>query len=101
MFDLVRIMTTKIVLVLTFFTRFLISLELSITFDQENRSCWKQFYSRSAGVFPDSCGPSEDKEGITCYPKCQAGYNGSGPICWESCPNGFTVNFICFFKVEF
>ena len=26
--------------------------------------------------------------GALCYPPCKAGYNGNGPVCWQSCPAG-------------
>eukprot|EP00300_Choanocystis_sp_HF-7_P036683 c52567_g1_i1.p1 GENE.c52567_g1_i1~~c52567_g1_i1.p1 ORF type:complete len:589 (+),score=89.73 c52567_g1_i1:44-1810(+) len=28
--------------------------------------------------------------GVLCYPKCQPGYTGVGPVCWENCPPSYT-----------
>lgn len=30
-----------------------------------------------------SCRHDEELNGALCYPKCQAGYRGEGPVCWE------------------
>jgi hypothetical protein len=54
--------------------------------------CWKDTYGRGVGAVPPpqfACGANEYDAGL-CYPKCQAGYDGVGPVCWESCPAGFT-----------
>lgn len=41
----------------------------------------KSSYGRGAGVVPH-CGSGEEKDGALCYPKCEAGYKGVGPVCW-------------------
>lgn len=33
------------------------------------------------------CKENEEYDAGLCYPKCNAGYNGSGHICWENCPS--------------
>lgn len=51
--------------------------------------CWTESRTRGAGTFPTTCGPNEDYDAGLCYPKCQAGYVGVGPVCWKSCPPGY------------
>jgi hypothetical protein len=29
-----------------------------------------------------TCNSDEDQVGVTCYPKCNPGFNGVGPVCW-------------------
>jgi hypothetical protein len=59
--------------------------------EQEPDICWKDSYGRGAGQVPDVCKPGFERTGadLLCYPKCQAGYNGVGPVCWQDCPAGF------------
>src|SRR5262245_37761319 len=45
-------------------------------------------YGRGAGEAL-RCAPNEDLDGALCYPKCQAGYKGVGPVCWQDCPASF------------
>ena len=50
----------------------------------------KESYGRGAGT-PMTCASTEDWDGaLLCYPKCQAGYSGVGPVCWQNCPTGYT-----------
>ena len=44
-------------------------------------------YGRGAGT-PLKCKSYEEMSGILCYPKCKAGYDGVGPLCWLSGCNG-------------
>ena len=37
-----------------------------------------------------TCGPDQDKDGALCYPKCAANEYGVGPVCWTSCPSGYS-----------
>lgn len=51
-----------------------------------------------------TCDPSQEKNGLLCYPKCKTGMNGVGPVCWanlqdvgigtpvqlEDCPAGWS-----------
>ncbi|KAF0699920.1 Aste57867_9543 [Aphanomyces stellatus] len=43
-------------------------------------------YGRGAGKSRLGCGAGKDKDGLFCYPQCQAKYNGVGPMCWPECP---------------
>ena len=47
-------------------------------------SCQKDSYGRGAGT-PLICEPGLEMSGALCYPPCKAGYNGYGPVCWQSC----------------
>ena len=52
----------------------------------DGTSCWLDAYGRGVGVLP-GCASDEEKDGALCYPKCKAGYNGIGPVCWQKdCP---------------
>ena len=44
----------------------------------------KDSYGRGAG-YVMSCTADQEKDGALCYPKCKAGYNGVGPVCWQTC----------------
>jgi hypothetical protein len=43
-------------------------------------------YGRGAGI-PMTCGSDEEQDGALCYPQCEAGYSGVGPVCWQQCPD--------------
>jgi hypothetical protein len=47
----------------------------------------------SKGMFvrceKDNGGGNCEKSGEIVYKKCNAGYSGVGPVCWQSCPSGF------------
>ena len=51
--------------------------------------CWAVSKPRGAGTFPTDCGPGMEYDAGLCYPKCEAGYVGVGPVCWRSCPAGY------------
>jgi len=55
-------------------------------------ACWKESSTRGVGTIPDTCPSDQDKNGALCYPKCSDGYYGVGPVCWQSCPAGYTVS---------
>lgn len=43
-------------------------------------------YGRGVGTIPQYCPHSHPElDGLLCYPLCNAGYNGVGPVCWERC----------------
>ena len=46
-------------------------------------------YSRGIGELM-KCPPYHDYEGGLCHPKCNSGYAGVGPICWQRCSMNFT-----------
>ena len=49
-------------------------------------TCTKASHGRGVGTMPD-CAPDADKDAGLCYNKCKAGYNGIGPVCWQTpCP---------------
>lgn len=41
----------------------------------------KSSYGRTAGT-PLICDPSLEQDGALCYPRCEQGYDGVGPVCW-------------------
>lgn len=50
--------------------------------------CWKSTTDRGIGTIPNHCGNKELMDGL-CYNKCETGYRGLGPICWENCKNNY------------
>src|SRR5262245_13328986 len=52
--------------------------------------CWKSSYGRGVGTIPGDCTFDQQKQGLLCYPKCQAGYTGFVASCFQNCPAGFT-----------
>jgi len=51
--------------------------------------CWKTAYGRGVGKPISVCRPNEEQNGLLCYPFCQEGYKGVGPVCWQNCPPSF------------
>lgn len=57
--------------------------------------CYRGSYDRGLGEIPSACANNtleKDRTGGPaglCYPKCQSGYSGVGPVCWQDCPSGF------------
>jgi C1A family cysteine protease len=49
----------------------------------------KTSHSRGAGV-PMTCGDNEQQDSGLCYPRCREGFKGVGPVCWASCPAGYS-----------
>lgn len=56
-------------------------------------SCAKQSYGRGVGegAFCQA-GQEQDFQGGLCYPRCNPGTNGVGPVCWSSCPSDYPVD---------
>jgi len=53
-------------------------------------SFWKDSYGRGVGV-PMICSSDQEQDAGLCYPKCNPGYKGVGPVCWgNSCTGDFT-----------
>ena len=48
---------------------------------QTTGGCWLGTYGRGVGTPLDTCPEGQDKNGALCYPQCQSGYNGVGPVC--------------------
>lgn len=52
--------------------------------------CAKSAYSRGVGrAHVGSCAPNEDEDAGLCYDRCNDGYSGAGPGCWQQCPPSF------------
>lgn len=51
--------------------------------------CWKESYGRGVGEPITTCRNDLQKNGLLCYPYCNSGYYGVGPVCWQSCPSDF------------
>jgi len=51
-------------------------------------SCTKKTYGRGVGK-PMICKPDQQEDVGLCYKKCDAGYTGIGPVCWNYCPKGW------------
>ncbi|TMQ08102.1 MAG: hypothetical protein E6J91_33945 [Deltaproteobacteria bacterium] len=49
----------------------------------------KESFGRGVGTTPTVCGAGRELDAGLCYPICQSGYHGVGPVCWQGCPNGF------------
>jgi hypothetical protein len=45
--------------------------------------CWLKTYGRGVGKPLSTCSSSQEKNGLLCYPKCNTGYVGNGPVCWQ------------------
>jgi len=50
-------------------------------------SCTKESYGRGAGV-PLGCAEGLVYDAGLCYPPCDDGFDGVGPVCWGNCPAG-------------
>lgn len=53
-------------------------------------SCAKASYGRGAGTVPNQCQAGFEYDTGLCYTPCRSGNHGVGPVCWGSCPAGFT-----------
>jgi hypothetical protein len=54
-------------------------------------NCQKQAHNRGVGVIPSICPTDKpSKDAGLCYPNCDPGFRGVGPICWQECPSGYT-----------
>lgn len=53
--------------------------------------CWKDSYGRGVGEVPNSCRDGFERTGadLLCYEKCNSGFYGVGPVCWQDCPAGY------------
>jgi hypothetical protein len=55
--------------------------------------CFRNFYAR-LGSPPNQCPDGLEQSGLLCYPKCNDGYFGVGPVCWESNYKLFNLKFL-------
>jgi len=62
--------------------------EIDIYTNGHSKFCWKRTYGRGVGIVPTDCGSKELDAGL-CYDKCNQGYYGVGPVCWQICPAGY------------
>jgi len=56
------------------------------------RHCVINSIPRGAGTIPNGCGRGGEYQGLLCYPLCQAGYYGVGPVCYKYCDESYTVS---------
>jgi len=52
-------------------------------------TCWLDSYGRGVGRPIHTCPDGQDKDGALCYPQCNPGDYGVGPVCWNNCPGNF------------
>ena len=45
---------------------------------------FKESYGRGVGTIPSDCSGKQNDAGL-CYPYCNQGFYGVGPVCWRSC----------------
>ena len=55
-------------------------------------SCGKESYDRGTGTPRPQCPPNEEEDAFLCYNKCQSGFRGVGPVCWENCPSSKPIS---------
>lgn len=54
--------------------------------ESHKHTCWAKAFSRQAGFYP-TCGKSGEQSGTYCYKKCEKGFTGVGPVCYQDCNN--------------
>ena len=54
--------------------------------EKHEHTCWKKAVSRESGFYP-TCGTSGEQSGNYCYKKCEKGFTGVGPVCYQDCKN--------------
>jgi hypothetical protein len=69
-------------------TLLLLLVAVTFTQDSDRTFCWRDSYTRGAGVILSRCAPTRDRIGMLCYTKCPAGFRRVGFDCHEVCPNG-------------
>ena len=71
--------------------------------------CYKQYSDFSSGTITSitknitmntgvpisTCSNGNEKSGALCYPQCNQGYSGNGPVCWGSCGNDIDEGALC------
>ncbi|UGQ45905.1 hypothetical protein [Massilia endophytica] len=50
----------------------------------------REVYDRGIGLAPSVCSDGKENNAGLCYPKCKPNYSGIGPVCWGTCPSGWT-----------
>ena len=60
------------------------------TLGMGSMSCHADEVKFGARCYPTGiCGAGQELNGAICYPKCKAGYDGVGPVCWSDPPPGW------------
>ena len=57
--------------------------EVEIYRNSQDKFCWKSTYGRGVGLIPKDCGSDKEYDAGLCYKRCNSGYNGVGPVCWD------------------
>lgn len=47
-------------------------------------------YDRGIGLAPSVCNSDKENSSGLCYPRCKPNFSGIGPVCWGTCPAGWT-----------
>ena len=49
----------------------------------------REIYDRGIGLAPSVCEANKENDTGLCYPRCNPGFSGVGPVCWGQCPAGW------------
>lgn len=52
---------------------------------------FRKSYGRGVGK-PMVCSREYEQNGALCYPYCNPGYHGVGPVCWQNCPSSQPIS---------
>jgi hypothetical protein len=50
----------------------------------------RELYDRGIGLAPSVCNSDKENSSGLCYPRCKPNFSGIGPVCWGTCPSGWT-----------
>jgi len=50
----------------------------------------REVYDRGIGLAPSVCDADKENSSGLCYPRCKPNFSGIGPVCWGTCPKGWT-----------
>ncbi|KAL6065610.1 hypothetical protein QOT17_010072 [Balamuthia mandrillaris] len=65
-------------------------------------SCYRNTTLRGVGTIPNTCGQGlESDGGQLCYPLCNPGYTGVGPVCYQQCDTSTHVDTGLFCQARF
>lgn len=59
---------------------------IEVTLSSGGNNCYRRAQGRGVGIIPTSCAAGQERDGLLCYPYCDNGYSGLGPMCWSDCP---------------
>ena len=51
--------------------------------------CWVDSYGRGVGTPVEGCAAGLQEDAGLCYPYCDPGFSGIGPVCYQDCPSDF------------